>query len=298
MTTETNSIESPSQVAELTSRLEDRLEAGRMTLPVMPDVAVRVQQAASRRGIGARELGAIVETSPGLSARVLRMTNSAMFQGMSEITDLGHAIGRLGTSMVVAVALGAAAKETFRSDDEETVERLRRTWRASVRASAASRHLAPRWGLVSDEAFLASLLHAVGEPVLCQQIEQLVATDDMQRPGPEALAEVLDLMRPIAGARLLDNWGLPKCLARAVQYQENPGLSPADCRATATVTGLSAHFGRRRVFDAASLEAIAEELGSTEVALACGLDPLALGPALEQAEEDGLELEAVFSRSA
>ena len=293
----TGSMESSSKIAALASQLEERLQAGRMTLPVMPEVALRVQQAASQRGVGARQLAQIVETSPGLTARLLRMTNSAMFQGMTEITDLSHAIGRLGTTMVVAVALGAAAKETFRSEDPAAVERLKRSWRASIHASAASRHLAPRWGLVSDEAFVGSLLHAVGEPVLCQQIEQLVKGGAIDRPSAEELADLLDQMRPAAGAHLLSSWGLPRCLTAAVQYHENPGLAPADCRINATVTSLAAHFGRRRVIDGHAPETIAEELGSADAVIAAGLDPLTLEPMLEQAGHDGDELDAVFARA-
>jgi HD-like signal output (HDOD) protein len=294
----TESIESSSRVAELAALLDERLQAGRLGLPVMPEVALRVQQAAAQRGVGAKQLSQIVETSPALAARVLRMTNSAMFQGMTEITDLSHAIGRLGTTMVVALALGAAAKETFRSGDPVLSSRLRDAWRGSIYASAAARHLATRWGLVADEAFLAGLLHAVGEPALCQQVEELVSKEDLPRPDRQELSEILEQMRPVAGSRLLSEWGLPRRLVAAVQFQENPGLAPAECRPGASVTGLAAFYGRRRAFDTLEPEEIAGELADSAIVTSAGLDRNGLEPLLRQATYDGGNLESVFTYDA
>jgi HD-like signal output (HDOD) protein len=294
----TESIESSSRAADLTAFLEERLQSGRIGLPVMPEVALRVQQAAAQRGVGAKQLSRIVETSPGLAARLLRMTNSAMFQGMSEVIDLSHAIGRLGTTMVVALAMGAAAKETFRSGDPLVSSRLRDAWRSSIYASAAARHLAARWGLVADEAFLASLLHAVGEPALCQQVEQLVESEDLPRPSRQELAQMLEQLRPVAGSRLLADWGLPRRLVAAVQFQENPGLAPAECRGGATVTGLSAFYGRRRAVETLEPEQIAEELAETATVISAGLDRTSLEPLLKQATYDGGGLESVFTEIA
>jgi len=160
--------------AELSALLEETIRAGRISLPVMPDVAAQVNEAVRSRNVGARDLARIIEASPGLTARILKMANSAMYAGLNDIGDLSHAIGRLGATMVLAVVIGAAGKETFHSDHPDWDSLLETTWMSSVFASGSCRLLGARVGEMADECFLAGLLHGVGEPILIQAAEHLV----------------------------------------------------------------------------------------------------------------------------
>lgn len=293
----TNSIDKCMDLEDLTAALRSRLESGRITLPLMPETALEIQRAVSQRGVAAQQLSHIASRSPALAARLLKMTNSAMFQGMSEITDLAHAIGRLGATMVLAVALGAAAKETFRSSDPPTARWLNGVWRSSILAGATARHLAAHVGMVADEAFLAGLLHAVGEPSLCQSVDEMVRTEQLTRPALEDLQDMLGAMRPEAGKRILAHWGVPRRLVLAVEFQASPTLAPADVREAASVTALAVQFARTVVFSGTTPQGIAEDLASTPAALALHLDSSRIAPLLRQALDDGSAMESVFSGS-
>ncbi|MDQ7088791.1 MAG: HDOD domain-containing protein, partial [Acidobacteriota bacterium] len=107
MTTTDPCVTDSQALAEI---LEEAIDDGHLTLPLMPDVAARVKVEAANPHSSAHKLAGIITTDAALAARVLRMANSAIYAGMSEIRELDLAIGRLGAAMVVALAVGAAGR--------------------------------------------------------------------------------------------------------------------------------------------------------------------------------------------
>lgn len=228
----------------LSTLLVEEINAGRLTLPVMPDVATKVKQEAANPASSAKTLSQIIATDGALAARILKMANSAIYAGLSEIKNLDLAIGRLGSAMVVALVIGAAGKETFRSEDKVFNKILSHAWKRALAASAASRLLAVQLQDDAEEAFLAGLLHASGEPVLLESIRTLMLAGTVERPEDELLAQVLSEYACLAGSRLLAKWGLPESLFTAVEFQDHPDDAPAAYARNAWMVSLSAAFGR------------------------------------------------------
>src|SRR5690606_23399689 len=80
-------------------------------------------------------------------------------------------------------------------------------------------------GREADEAFLAGMLHGVGELVLLQAPEQRGdASGASQRdvPGPAPVTE----LSCRAGAYLLGLWNFADRIVEAVAYQRQPSLAP------------------------------------------------------------------------
>ncbi len=263
----------------LSSLLMEEINAGRLTLPVMPDVATKVKQEAASPTSSAKKLSQIIATDGALAARILKMANSAIYAGLSEIKNLDLAIGRLGSAMVVALVIGAAGKETFRSEDRGFNEILGHAWRRALAASAASRLLAVQLKDDAEEAFLAGLLHASGEPVLLETIRTLVLAGTVERPEEELLTQVLSEYAYLAGSRLLAKWGLPESLFTAVEFQGNPGDAPEAYARNTWMVSLSAAFGRGE--DGLSEHPAIKQLG---------IEPETLEGILEQARLDAREI--------
>lgn len=225
--------------------LRDGLDRVRLRLPVMPEIATHVRQAVSDPSSNALKLSQIIERDAALAARILRLANSAMFAGLLEIRSLHQAIARLGASMVVAVVVGAASKETFRSADPEFEGLVAAAWKRSLMAAILGRHLALRFGLDADEGFLAGLLHAVGEPVLVDAAATLSREGILRAVTASELAPVLETLRAPAGALLLRSWKLPDGTVDAVAFQADPDDAPPAARPAALITGASAVLARR-----------------------------------------------------
>ncbi len=228
----------------LVTLLHGEIDAGHLTLPVMPDIAMRVKEEAANPTSSARRLAQIIGGDGALAARVLKMANSAIYAGLSEIRDLDHAIGRLGTAMVVALVIGAAGKEAFRSDEPEFQAMLADSWSRSLFASAVGRLIAEPCGLDREESFLAGLLHASGESVLLESLRKLMFSGAIEHPESALTRRALEELAPTAGARLLKKWGLPASLWCAVEFQAEPARAPIEHGQRAALVSLVAGFAQ------------------------------------------------------
>jgi HD-like signal output (HDOD) protein len=230
--------------AQLLQELKEMIGAGQLRLPVMPTLAAEVQEAVASPATSARVLSEIIETEPGMAARVVRIANSAMYAGLSEARTLPFAIARLGSAMVVSIVIGAAAKELFDCPDPRFAPLMDEAWERSLLGASAARQLRRLSEVAEDEAFLSGLLHSVGDPVVvdaCARCEQdgrfgeTLSTTDQLR-------EVVDRLRPEAGAALLRSWHFPAAHVRAVEHQRRAGLGPRSAVALELVVAAAARF--------------------------------------------------------
>ncbi|MCP3979500.1 MAG: HDOD domain-containing protein [bacterium] len=270
--------------------LEKEIATGRASLPVLPDVAIRMKSAAAKPTSNASDLARILELDPALSARVLKMANSMMFAGRTEIRSLDTAIGRLGAAMAVAVVVGAAGKEVFRSTTPEYNTYLTANWKSALFTSAAARRLSHRVGLKSEDVFLAGLLNGCGDSVLVQSAETLSGEGRLvPKPSIDTLSEAIGPIGPEAGAAVLGNWGLPDPLVQAVRFQRDPDSADDEQRVMARIVGLSAAIGAP-LSRGESVDAVVDLVATHAAVGALGLDDGALRQVVEESEVDGNEL--------
>lgn len=278
----------------LRAQLEADILAGGLSLPVMPDIAARVNAAASNPSSTAASLARIIELDPALAARLMKMANSALYAGLSEIRDLDHAIGRIGTAMVVALVLGAAGREMFNCPDPDLRQLLDRAWIRSVHAAALARRLSARAGMCPEEGFLAGLLHAVGEPILLQRVAELLWNGSIERPDRGEIEETLAALGPRAGARLLAEWGLPETVVAAVEHGADPSQAPGRLRDGVWLVSVSAAIGRAIAGGKARDGAVQRELVARFEHSPLAIDHDALRGWIAVAIGDGAELSRVF----
>lgn len=103
---------------EFVKRLGEELASNDFDLPPFPDTALRVREALSDPDVSIETLSNIVLSEPALTARLLRMANSAMMRrGTLEISDVKTAMSRVGLDMVQNAAVSLAANEAFHASD-------------------------------------------------------------------------------------------------------------------------------------------------------------------------------------
>jgi HD-like signal output (HDOD) protein len=227
--------------------LRRSIGAGRLRFPVMPSIATQVQEAVSRPDSSARVLSEIIETDPGMAARIVRLANSAMFAGLSEARELSFAIARLGSAMVVSIVLGAAAKDLFEADESRFETLLEEAWERSLLCAAAARHVSRLPGVPGEEAFLAGLLHSTGDPVLADACVTVGVSCPVRDLTVDELRHVLDELRATAGAELLRRWRVPRGLVEAVSNQSSE-ITPLRAAAPLdVVVSAAARFAHREL---------------------------------------------------
>lgn len=81
----------------------------RIILPSIPDVVFKIRQAVNDPNTDMNTLVSVLSTDAAMSARVLKVANSALYKRHSDQTDdLRGAVSRLGTSLVNALVTNLA----------------------------------------------------------------------------------------------------------------------------------------------------------------------------------------------
>lgn len=226
-------------VEKLRYFIREELEAGGFELPVLPDIALKVQEAARKQFSGARALAKVIEADGAMAAHLLKMANSARYAGVEKVATLDGAIARLGSEMAVSTVLAVSSKSVFRCDDLRLRARLREVWQRSAYAAAAARHFCQRAALSPEHAFLAGLMMDLGEPVLIMAAERLVRIGRLPRPDAAELVAAVAPLVPDAGARLLESWRLPQFLVTAVRHQADPASAPGGLSTSAALVSFA-----------------------------------------------------------
>lgn len=205
---------------EFVKRLGEELASNDFDLPPFPDTALRVQEALNDPNVSIEILSGIVLSEPALTARLMRMANSAMMRrGPLEITDIKTAISRVGLDMVQNAAISLAANEAFQAPGGSLLrEHLDRIRKHSIKVCALAYILAKKVKNSGkpDEAMLAGLLHAIGKFYI------LTRADDFPQlfANEEALESLLNEWHAGVGRAIIESWGFPEQIAEAVDECE------------------------------------------------------------------------------
>src|SRR3989338_1573180 len=222
-----------SKIKELIAKIEK--------LPTLPVVVARINAMVQNPKTSAREVGSAIATDPSLSARVLKMVNSAYFGFPSQISSISHATTILGFNAIQNLALTATVFQLFRDNSGDELFDRRLFWEHSLGVGVLSRLLAEKTRYADkEEAFTAGLIHDVGKIVLDQFVHEefkavmgLVRANDMLLY--EAESRLLGLNHANVAYIVSQKWNLPKKLQEPLAYHHAPGLSKYNPQLTGIV---------------------------------------------------------------
>lgn len=255
-------------------------------LTSLPDVYERVREQVESPEGSIAEVARLVGADPALSARLLRLVNSAMYGPRRRIDDVLRAVTLLGLQQVHDLVLAMSLQATFAGIRPAQLD-MQRFWRSSLLTGLAARAAAQAGAQpMSERLFVIGVLSDIGHLVLYQTVPELAA---MAQRQAEAGQDTLDAAeRRIVGcdfaevgAALMDRWQLPDRFAGTIGTQMLPRLGGAFAADAAAL-----HLARRIA------EADAKGEASTDAATAIGADvwsliglaPEQLGTIREEAE--------------
>jgi putative nucleotidyltransferase with HDIG domain len=192
-------------------------------ISTLPQNAMRVMEVARDPQAGAAELKCAVEGDPALSARVLRVINSASSGLRTKVNNVQHAIGLLGFSQVRNLALTASVGEIFKNDEQIGTYRRSELWRHLVSVGICARLVALRCRVGAfEDAFLAGLLHDIGIIIADQHAHEHFAEVIEQLDDSRSLCpterQVMGFDHCALGAALAETWKFPPVVRAAIEY--------------------------------------------------------------------------------
>jgi len=214
-------------------------------LPVIPKVTQQLIESFHSENINRHQITERISADPVLSAKLLRLANSAFFQMSRTIGTVEDALQMLGFVMVRNLVVGNGMVAAFRNIRGIDLQQF---WRYSLNTACASRWLAMRTDLNGDMAFTLGLLHALGQLQMHAVAPTEMLTLDKQLGVLEAgraklEAEVLGFHYAQVSSELARVWNFPLVLIEALRHIPDP-LASADFSRAAAVVHLGAWRAR------------------------------------------------------
>lgn len=186
------------------------IETDQLILPTLPEVALRVREAASNPDIDVARLTRVLETDTAISARIVKVANSPLLRASRPIEDLKAAVSRLGVVYTCNLATSLAMQQMFQATSDTIDQRMREVWTRSTEVAGIAYVLARHYTkLKPDQATLAGIVHKIGV------LPILTFAEDNRRmlKDPAALDGLIDELHPEVGEIILQAWDFPPELA-------------------------------------------------------------------------------------
>lgn len=196
----------PEEIAEdpFFGRFQQAYREQRLSLPTLPDVAVKLRNAIQRNG-GLSEIAEILQLDPSISAKLVQVANSPFYAPAVPITNCADAVRHLGLAATRTLVMSLALKGLFRSADKALNNALQLLWKDALYLSTLCFVLAKECGGVNaEDALLAGMVAELGAIPLIS-----FAEFDGQYPKFERLQQALPFIRAPVGLALLQKLGFP-----------------------------------------------------------------------------------------
>ncbi|MFT3850839.1 MAG: HDOD domain-containing protein [Propionivibrio sp.] len=197
------------------------IESGRVPSP--PQILLRLMHLVDDDRSTMVELAALVGHDAGLSARVLTAANSPALRRGRELNNLENCLVALGTRLVRSIATCLSIQSLFDRNAGATTTDLSAFWGHSLMVAELSRNLAASIDYPKpEEAYLAGLLHDVGELVLLSAIgepyAELLAHSDDEVALQSLEIEKFGVHHGEIGTWLTDKWKLDTIFADGILF--------------------------------------------------------------------------------
>lgn len=211
----------------------DELISDVTKIVTLPEVCHKVTALIEDPDSSIDDIGNIISQDPGLTIKILKISNSAMYGFMTEVDTVSRAIALLGTRQIRDLVLATSAFETFKGISNSLVT-MEDFWYHSILCGLAANELTKLCGLRNgDGLFVAGLLHDIGQLILFNRMpEQSQDAILMSMEGPdeyqmfEAEQALMGFNHMDVGMKLADSWQLPDYIKYSIGYHHHPSQSP------------------------------------------------------------------------
>ena len=221
-----------------TSNQQAEIARAIQAAPLLSPIANQLLQVTARSDHEMKEVIDLVKCDSLLTARLLRVVNSAAMGLMHPISSVDHAVSYLGERLVVGIAIAECTSEFFGKPLEGYEGESGELWLHELFTAIASRAVArhARAPLAADLAFTAGLLHDIGKAILSEFLRgtsrELVA-DIVRGDTADYLAgeqERVGLDHAEVGFELARHWKLPEALAQVIRHHHHPETASSELR--------------------------------------------------------------------
>jgi len=204
------------------------------SLPTLPGIIARLGSLADNDKVSSQEMARVVSADQVLSAKVLRLVNSAFYGFPGRVSTVSNALILLGVNVVKSLAITSSIFEIM----EKNVVGL---WEHSMGVAVAANTISKALKLPdAEETATAALLHDIGKVIIKIKLQQNFSqlstlVDGKGYTMQEAEQNLLETDHAEIGGWLARSWLLPEKLIEPVAFHHQVEKSTAHQTKTAVV---------------------------------------------------------------
>lgn len=214
-------------------------------IPTLPEVMARIVAVLEDETSSVDDITAVLASDPVITARILRLANSAFFGARFHIDTIHRAVVTVGFEAVKQITLATTVLHSFSRLHQPCLD-PEDFWLHALGSAKAAQLLAfsTRQITMPEACFTAGLLHDLGKLVLSITLE-----DEYDEVIRQAAAEgcplrvmeqrLLQTDHAEVGGWLMQQWGFPALIVSAVRYIYKRGQYPGPYRKEVGIVSLA-----------------------------------------------------------
>lgn len=211
--------------------LVEKIKQESLVLPTLPEIALKVREAADNPEINLGQMSDIIAHDPALSMGMLKVANSAVLGRGVKVETVNQAVTRIGLRQIKSIATAMALEQVFVSENEIVSLYLKKSWTKTVDVASVAISLMTFYlrenkhtPLTLDTLTLATLIHNIGVlPIL---------TEAESHPdvfaNPTFLQQAIIKLSSRIGSAITEAWGLSPEFHEIVSNWSDLTVLPAE----------------------------------------------------------------------
>jgi HD-like signal output (HDOD) protein len=227
-------------------------------LPTIPKISQQLIDSFSSEDVTVDEIANLIAADPALSAKLLRLANSAYFHVSRTIGTVDDALRMLGFVMVRNLVLGNSMVNSFRNTQGMDLNEF---WLYHIYTASAARWLAGAEGANTDLVFTVGIMHGIGQLQMHAVMPEVMAPIDkkmhvLDAGRAELEKKTLGFHHGDVAAALAKLWNFPQPIVAALRGIPDP-LSAEEFSEPAAWVHLGAWRARTELQGASDAELLA-----------------------------------------
>jgi len=205
------------------------------SLPPMPDTYIKIEKISKDPKATSKNFAEILELDPSITARLLRMSNSAFYSFKRKIKSVKDTVTLMGTREILSLVRLACITGNIKSKPDVEVA-VQRVWEHSAACAIAAKTIYETTDLcqtpdLADELFICGIIHDLGKIILWNLFSDyympfMLNPKVSEYPSVDEEEKFLGASHSYVGRTLAEHWNLPGALGEVIAYHHRPQSKP------------------------------------------------------------------------
>lgn len=208
--------------ASILNELVFVFKRGEIELPALPQLSMAFQKMVNKEA-NLQDIGELLKQDIAISSKIISVSNSVFYKGVTESKNLGQAISRLGLKNTKRYVDTICNRSLYFTKNKRFLKYMERLWEHSLACGFAFQVIEESLALkLENDSFTMGLLHDIGKLLLIKVFAEL----QLKKKLGEGIedSELLDTIKAHHGkfgAALLKKWEYPESFTKIAAYHDS-----------------------------------------------------------------------------